>query len=321
MTTVNIDPDGDLIIKIGWKKLRVSSHVLCLASPVFKVMLRSNFIEGVTAENSASNPKRITLPDDDQAAFKTLCHVLHFQLDSVPQRLDIDSLQELATLCDKYQVITPMLNCATLWVCELASDSDIETMVRLLIIAIDFDLPDAFNKVSRSLLRTHCGDVESLQDYLAQYAPTDATVLDAFKDACKRLVSEIRGVIFNQISDLARGSCKICQRQAGFVLRFVQERPVLPGGYLSPWDFNLAVDELEGMDRLELCHDLDCDCKAEGEAMGFVHRLKMQMKRTLKTHGLCLDCVKRPKTTQTKDSERTCRVRNCLHFTTLSLWK
>ncbi|RVX68844.1 hypothetical protein B0A52_07499 [Exophiala mesophila] len=177
MTTIDIVPDGDLIIKIGDDYLRVSSHALCLASPVFKSMLRSNFIEGLTAKNSASNPKHITLPDDDPAAFKTFCHVIHLQLDSVPRVLGIDSLQDLATLCDKYQAITPMRNCATLWACNLASDSSLETQIRLLIIAIDFDLPDAFNKVSRRLLEVNCGKVELVRQYLALYAPTDDTVL------------------------------------------------------------------------------------------------------------------------------------------------
>lgn len=177
MAIVDIDPDGDVIVKIGDDDLRVASQVLCLASPVFKAMLRSGFKEGLTAETSSQNPKHIALPDDDPTAFKTLCRVIHFRLDMVPDKLDVDSLQQLAGLCDKYRIIIPMLNCATLWVRKLASDGDMKTLVRLLVVAVLLDLPEAFDKTSRALLRTFCGQVKYLKGCLREHGLVNVKIL------------------------------------------------------------------------------------------------------------------------------------------------
>lgn len=81
------------------------------------------------------------------------------------------------------------------------------------------------------------------------------------------------------------------------------------------WDYSRALDELEGMDPLEICDQLHCRGPVDEERMGFVPRLKIMMEETLETHGLCLDCLKRPKPEQMGDPERTCRVQECIHFT------
>lgn len=176
MAIVDIDPDGDVIVKIGDDDLRVASQVLCLASPVFKAMLRSGFKEGLTAETSSQNPKYIALPDDDPTAFKTVCQVIHCRLDTVPAELDIDCLHQLATLCDKYQVIIPMLNCATLWVRKLALDGDRETLVRLLVVGDLLDLSEAFTMTSRTLLRAFCGQVNNIKVSLLKYGPQHVNI-------------------------------------------------------------------------------------------------------------------------------------------------
>lgn len=163
MAIVDIDPDGDVIIKIGDDDLRVSSQVLCLASPVFKAVLRSGFKEGLTAETSAQNPKHIALPDEGSTAFNLVCKVIHFQLDTLPRSLSVDALEQLSVICDKYQVIVPMLSLGTSWVLNKVPDSCVDELCRLLTVASLLDLPEAFYEVSRMILHLSCGELASLE--------------------------------------------------------------------------------------------------------------------------------------------------------------
>jgi len=48
-----IDESGDILIQTSSKELLISSKILALASPVFKAMLNSKFLEGITADASA----------------------------------------------------------------------------------------------------------------------------------------------------------------------------------------------------------------------------------------------------------------------------
>lgn len=79
------DDDGDVILSLSGRSVKVSSKVLSLASPVFKRMLTSPFKEG-GGECSPANPKVIDLPDDDTHAMVWICYLIH----PIPIRLATD---------------------------------------------------------------------------------------------------------------------------------------------------------------------------------------------------------------------------------------
>lgn len=99
------DPDGDVILVIGEKSpvsICASSKVLGLASPVFKAMFSPNFWEGTNL--SSSNPRRISLPEDDPTAVEYLCFVLHFRCQD-DKTISREEFEEVAVLCEKYDCI------------------------------------------------------------------------------------------------------------------------------------------------------------------------------------------------------------------------
>lgn len=103
---VYLDPWGDLKIVAAdrdkrLKTLVVSSSVMRLASPVWRVMFdpHGSFRE---AEESA---KEIEFPDDDADALLILLRIVHLGWRLVPESISSENLADLAVLCDKYDMI------------------------------------------------------------------------------------------------------------------------------------------------------------------------------------------------------------------------
>ncbi|KIW31444.1 uncharacterized protein PV07_03094 [Cladophialophora immunda] len=161
MATIDIDPVGDLVIEIEDERLRISSKVLSLASPVFGAMLSSGFKEG-SLQTVEDNPRIIPLPEDDLEAFKLICKIIHFQLDQIPQELKIDSLENLALVCDKYQCTVAMRHCAALWLQRISDTYLAAELNRQLLVAYLLDLPTAFSDISWRLMQAQAGPFETL---------------------------------------------------------------------------------------------------------------------------------------------------------------
>jgi len=78
----------------------VISETLRLHSGVFNAMLRPG---GPFLENGA---KEVRFPKDDPDAFEIALNILHHQLGRIPEKLTLRELFNLATLADKYDLIT-----------------------------------------------------------------------------------------------------------------------------------------------------------------------------------------------------------------------
>lgn len=112
ITTLNIaTSDGDIILILPEKRLRVSSVILSNASPMMKAMLSPRW-EGKTAR-SAEDPKEIELPDDDTGTMTRLCRLLHHKRDVPEASVNSDTIKagvrelfDLVVLSDKYQCTT-----------------------------------------------------------------------------------------------------------------------------------------------------------------------------------------------------------------------
>ncbi|TKA72575.1 hypothetical protein B0A55_07218 [Friedmanniomyces simplex] len=101
--------DGDVLTLLNdQSRIRTSSIVLSLASPVFKKMLGPHFFEG-QAPRSAEEPKQIALMDDAPYAMTMLLNATHFRSMVGPLGLTLKSIaQELAKmglLADKYECV------------------------------------------------------------------------------------------------------------------------------------------------------------------------------------------------------------------------
>ena len=100
-----IDEDGDVLVQTSTKEFLISSKVLSLASPVFKAMFNSKFLEGSTIR-SAQNPLELSLLDDNPNALAVLFHNLHFSSEWKSLKLGVDLLLDVAQLSDKYDCTT-----------------------------------------------------------------------------------------------------------------------------------------------------------------------------------------------------------------------
>ncbi|EME41938.1 hypothetical protein DOTSEDRAFT_27044 [Dothistroma septosporum NZE10] len=104
----DIAANGDVVLivggddtVVGQKRLRVSSHMLSTASPVFKALLGPHFREGAQSRSSTS-PVEIPLPDDISELLSYLCNLLHAKHLPAFDALNADKLYELALTVDKY---------------------------------------------------------------------------------------------------------------------------------------------------------------------------------------------------------------------------
>lgn len=112
-TTTKIDPDGDLLMNLPMNGdfsaagLLVSRHTLCLSSAVFRAMLgpNSKFKESdSTTTTFEDGIQVITLEDDDFQTMEIIMNAIHLQSHLVPRKVTFQQLDDIAILCDKYDL-------------------------------------------------------------------------------------------------------------------------------------------------------------------------------------------------------------------------
>lgn len=110
ITTIDVHPDGDIILEIGSgiyvRFLSVSSGVLTAASGFFVELFSANLKENRTP-CSAADPKHVPMDADDPRAMIDLCNLLHYRSEKV-ELLEGKQLVNLALLCYKYDCKTPV---------------------------------------------------------------------------------------------------------------------------------------------------------------------------------------------------------------------
>ena len=122
-----IDDEGDVLIQTNSKEMLVSSKILALASPVFKAMFNSKFLEGSTIR-SEQNPLKLPLPDDDPDALALLFHTLHFSSKRTYFKPGADLQPHAAQLSDKYDCTASISGESGRWLRSL-SEGDQETSI------------------------------------------------------------------------------------------------------------------------------------------------------------------------------------------------
>jgi len=136
----------------GKAHLLVSSRVLSLASLVFARMFKSRFKEGLGNKTTTVGPVTIPLPEDDEAAFKLLCSVLHFRLSDPTHTPDLDLLLSLFISCDKGDFTNAVIPSAELWLQDVNQSTPSANLNKMLLVAFVLDPPHAFRKISWEIL-------------------------------------------------------------------------------------------------------------------------------------------------------------------------
>jgi hypothetical protein len=165
-TQTAIEPRVPDVQMIGRRELLISSKILIIASPVYKAMFNGRFLEGTTLENAKACPGllpyRLPHPEDNDNAVTLLCQILHNNTDSIPDRPSLESLEDLATVCDKYQCTSSLRFCGAIWLRNWLIHyeeivPDIDSICRLLFFAYVADLGYEFQELSWKLLLYHKG--------------------------------------------------------------------------------------------------------------------------------------------------------------------
>ena len=160
------DPDGDLTLVIGVDKthFRISSSSLCLASPVFAVMLRPGFMEGQTLLSNGA--LTLTLAEDDPEALLYACHLLQNpHIERKPIRYTL--LMKLAVLCDKYDLAYGLKSWIDVWINNSVMEAKCDEnriYPEMLWMTYVFDHHEAFYQFSRALLMSATSFIQAQEE-------------------------------------------------------------------------------------------------------------------------------------------------------------
>ena len=150
---------GDVILKIptatGTTKLRVSSHVLCTTSPVFRAMLgpHSQFREAAELRTrSTGDPYELSIEDDYPYALTAILLALHCRSEMVPVNPAFKDLVELAIVCDKYDCRGGLLPWVDIWTAAWKPHMLDSGYEEWLFIAWVFGIKEGFDELSRRVI-------------------------------------------------------------------------------------------------------------------------------------------------------------------------
>lgn len=123
-TTLVIDPEGDLYMKLDGGSLKVCRKAISLSSPVFLAMLgvNSKFKEATDMTLDRDGVQIVLFEDDKFETMTIIARIIHLQNDNVPVSMTFKQLYQVAVLCDKYDLkrclgpwtniwATPYLDC------------------------------------------------------------------------------------------------------------------------------------------------------------------------------------------------------------------
>ncbi|MCJ1473765.1 hypothetical protein MMC13_002416 [Lambiella insularis] len=166
--TTDIDPSGDVVLVVERIRLRVSSKVLTLASPVWKAMFSSNFVEGTVL--SKGSPCIVPLPEDNVDAISMLCNILHYRHQYIAKKPSAASLEQLAVVTDKYDCVDAMSFYSGFHLIRLCDSAKNEyDSGRLLYPATAFNYAPVFQRVTKALVydtsRSRLTDIFGLSLY------------------------------------------------------------------------------------------------------------------------------------------------------------
>ena len=140
----------------------VSSKHMILVSPVFSAMLQhSNFKEGVEL---SKGPTEVPLPDDEPTSWKIILDVIHHNTRSVPQKINLQTMTNIAVLVDKYQLGDLLWLHAGIWVNDLKNTLPnllTADWISWLCISWVFKLEKEFKHLTHIALRLGHGDIRN----------------------------------------------------------------------------------------------------------------------------------------------------------------
>jgi hypothetical protein len=160
-STAGQDLEWDIVLIVGEDQVQIhaSSQILCMASKPFSKMLGPHFKEG--QPHAGSTEKELPLPADKPSAIRIMCDIIHHQVDGTGLVPTAAEICDLAIVADKYDCTRATGLAAKAWI-QPTSAHDTSDLGLLLISASIHALPEAFYKISASLVLGHGGSYREL---------------------------------------------------------------------------------------------------------------------------------------------------------------
>ncbi len=156
--TLRLHPEADARLVIQGdptldvpKEFLVSSAVLTVASPYFRVLFGPNFKEGI--ETRRGDCPTIVMGDDDLEGMETILSLLHFQTLERFDTLTPEALAAVALQSDKYDCARALRPWVAQWFRHVRGTTDPEKLGFLLVAAYFLRIPDQFLALSARTVR------------------------------------------------------------------------------------------------------------------------------------------------------------------------
>lgn len=155
-STVKIAADGDVILVVGPKamKLRVHSLFLKAASKPFSAMFGPDWKEG-DEMTGRDGPVELPLPEDNAAAMKLICAIIHHRNEGIPSTLPALNVLEIAVTADKYDCVDALKFASHTWL--RPDEHDMSDLMLLAASAYLFRNAQAFKEITKAMILTHSG--------------------------------------------------------------------------------------------------------------------------------------------------------------------
>jgi hypothetical protein len=153
---VEIAADGDVILVVGPEKVKLRVHSLFLkaASKPFSAMFGPDWKEGHNMLGR-DGPVEVPLPDDNAAALKLICAIIHHRNQKVPQTLAADDVLGIAVMADKYGCVGALKFASGNWLRPLQNEA--HDLMLLATAAYLFRSAPAFKEITKALILNHSG--------------------------------------------------------------------------------------------------------------------------------------------------------------------
>lgn len=153
---ITLDALGDLLLLVDEGEhqvtFRVSTKAMCLASPVWRVMLDPS---GPFKEAHPENDQ-VLFPEDDAQALQIVLCIAHLEFHSIPENLSFTQLLNLAIICDKYDTGRLILPWFSKWKKSFKDSAVKLGHEQSLLIAWVFRDLETFKRVADALVRSTC---------------------------------------------------------------------------------------------------------------------------------------------------------------------
>ena len=153
---VEIIADGDVILIVGPEKMKLRVHSLFLkaVSRPFSAMFGPDWKEGHSLFGR-DGPVELPLPEDNAAALKIICAIIHHRNNMVPPTLAASDVLGIAVTADKYDCVDVLRFASGEWL--QPRENKAGNLMLLTVSAYLFRNAMAFREITRVMILNHGG--------------------------------------------------------------------------------------------------------------------------------------------------------------------